>query len=152
MRRVTLGAQETTDILLLDFSPWCPTNPKDAEALVTTLARALQIGGARQLDLDVRELGAMAVPRWNRLKGTTLYAAVLYDNVPGGAGHVLALKNAGRDWLKNAHEQLFRDADHNERCQMACMDCLLTFDTQNEVDWQMLNRRAAYDTLNQLLV
>jgi len=67
--------------------------------LMQTLGYALQIAGARLLELDTRELGVMVASSADFSNGS---GAVLYDNVPGGAGHVrefFARKREMRDSL-----------------------------------------------------
>jgi len=120
LRRQLLAAQQTTDVLQISLG--------DAgfdEGIALSLALALQTAGARMLEVDPRELGVLAVAL------TSGYSTVLFDNVPGGAGHVLELMKMGRGWLAQAREALFVDQDHNERCTRACLDCLLSFSTQH---------------------
>jgi hypothetical protein len=150
IRRQTLAARETTDVLLLDVSACLPpvSDDEEAEALVETLARALQSAGARLLELDPRELGAMVVPagRAGERRG-----AVVYDNVPGGAGHVRELLDTGREWFDEALRVLRGDDAHHACCETACLDCLLTFDAQEAVNRGVLRRRLAHDALTAIL-
>ncbi|MBP6824766.1 MAG: DUF1998 domain-containing protein, partial [Acidobacteria bacterium] len=145
LRNQTLAARERTDILMLSFYGESVALTKDNEALMLTLGRALQIAGARLLELDTRELGVMTI------KIEEGYGTVLYDNVPGGAGHVHELLNIGRPWLKEAQEMLFINEDHHRRCETACLDCLLTFDAQEAMSRGLLKRKEAYETLSQML-
>lgn len=87
LRYRTLAAKQITDVLLLDFSMCLPTGDPQHESIVTTLALALQVAGAKLLQLDTREIGSMAI----RTGPNDGFGAVLYDNVPGGAGHVREL-------------------------------------------------------------
>src|SRR5581483_10290082 len=119
--RRTLAACEKTDILMLDFSG-CAGIEATEQPLIVTLAKALQIAGARLLELDTRELGMLDVPT-----GVNSFSAVIYDNVPGGAGHVRELLDRGADWLREAERVLFVSDDHDRQCEAACLDCLLTF-------------------------
>jgi DEAD/DEAH box helicase domain-containing protein len=146
LRHRVLAARETTDVLLLDFSA-CLAGRLDVEPLVQTLARALHIAGARLLDLDSRELGSLIVPLG---LGANL-GIVIYDNVPGGAGHVLELYRLGRTWLDAALAVLYGDAEHHRRCETACLDCLLTFDAQEAMQRGLIQRRLAHRVMSELL-
>ena len=77
--------------------------------------------------------------------------ALLYDNVPGGAGHVRELLERGEDWLKLARRTLYVDEAHDARCKSAFLDCLLSFDTQTASSQNLLNRRRALQALDDLI-
>ncbi len=143
----TLAAKERTDILLIDFFGCLPSYAS-YEPLIWTLAYALQIAGAKLLELDSREIGVLCAPsgQFGRSLG-----AVLYDNVPGGAGHVRELLSFGREWLLETEKTLWVNEKHNEYCKTACLDCLLTFDGQEAVDKGLLKRKIAYDVLHAIL-
>jgi Domain of unknown function (DUF1998) len=78
-------------------------------------------------------------------------AWVLYDNVPGGAGHVLELLRLGRSWLEAARETMFVDEEHDKICETACLDCLLTFGAQESMRLGLLQRRLTLKILDALL-
>jgi DEAD/DEAH box helicase domain-containing protein len=141
LRRQTLAACQTTDALLLDFSRFTH-RWQTPDVILTTLGYALQNAGARLLGLDSRELGVLSLAQ---------FGIVLYDNVPGGAGHVFELLNIGRPWLEAACKQMFINAEHHRRCETACLDCLLTFDAQTSLSQGLLNRLRAYEVLDALL-
>lgn len=147
LHNYTLAARETTDALMLDFSGCLGSYANDV-AVVWTLAHALQISGAKLLELDSRELGTTVTPSGIQGKG---WGAVLYDNVPGGAGHVQELIALKRDWLQGAYDSMYVDAEHDEICETACLDCLLTFDAQEAMRHGLLNRRRAIRILDSLL-
>lgn len=71
---------------------------------------------------------------------------VIFDSTPGGAGHCLELVKLGRKWIEKANKILFVDSEHDQRCQRACLDCILDFSGQHRAN--MLDRRAALDLLN----
>ena len=80
------------------------------------------------------------------------WAVVLYDNVPGGAGHTRELLAIGSDWFKTALENiLVIDDEHDRLCQRVCLDCLLTFDSQMAYADGKLNRKKAFSYLRSLL-
>jgi DEAD/DEAH box helicase domain-containing protein len=140
LRNQTLAARETTDVLLLAFSGGLQALAKD-EALLQTLGYALQIAGARLLELDSREIGVMLAAAGEFGDGLGI---VLYDNAPGGAGHVRELFAHQRRWLAVAADILFVNEQHDERCETACLDCLLTYDAQEAMHKGLLQRRTAY--------
>jgi hypothetical protein len=120
-----LGARQVTDALQAEFGFLGPdaTNA----ALVQSLGYALLQGGCRVLGLDSREMGLLAVPTGN---DGSEWAVVLYDNVPGGAGHVRQLLECPDEWLTEARRVLYVSEAHHRRCDTACLECLMSFDTQ----------------------
>jgi DEAD/DEAH box helicase domain-containing protein len=147
LRNQTLAARQVTDALLLDLSG-IPDVRADDERLITTLGYALQIAGAYQLGLDTRELGILLAP--TEPVGQT-HGIILFDNVPGGAGHVFELLKIGRPWLEKALDVLTGSSEHDKICMTACLDCLLTFDAQTAMQRRLLDRRAAQTELRRLL-
>lgn len=147
LRNQTLAAREVTDVLLLDFSR-CLGERRADFPLVTTLGYGLHRAAARMLQLDGREIGVVITPAGESGQGL---GALLYDNVPGGAGHVRELLEYGRDWLEQTREVLFVDTAHDQRCKSACLDCLLSFETQDAMHQGHLKRPLALSVLSELL-
>jgi hypothetical protein len=147
LRNQTLAARETTDVLLLTFESELAQLAKD-ESLLETLGHALRIAGAKLLELDTRELGVMPAPAGERAGE---WGAVIYDNVPGGAGHVRELLESEREWLEEARHTLYVSEAHDAQCETACLDCLLTFDAQESMGKGLLQRRRAFQILAALL-
>jgi hypothetical protein len=147
-RNRILAAKETTDVLLLDFSKCLGAYAADGP-LIATLAFALKRAAARGLELDSRETGVLLTPTG---EGAAL-GAVLYDNVPGGAGHVRELlsDDSASVLLDQAREILYLNSDHDKRCESACLDCLLSFDAQSMMAQHPFTRRRALATLDDLL-
>ncbi len=145
LRNRDLAARQTTDVLLLDWSRVLGRELRD-EILVLTLTVALQLAGARLLELDSRELGSMVVP----LRPDE-WGGVVYDNVPGGAGHVLELYRLGSAWLREAERLLFVSPEHDQRCNSACLDCLMSIDAQILLTEARLERRRALGALRSAL-
>ena len=86
------------------------------------------------------------------------WGVVLYDNVPGGAGHVRELiaegngdEVRGGEWFRLARDVLFVDEAHDASCETACLQCLLAFDAQEAMSSGLLQRRQALATLDSLL-
>ncbi|HJT56130.1 MAG TPA: DEAD/DEAH box helicase [Ktedonobacteraceae bacterium] len=147
LRNRSLAAKQTTDALMLDFSGCLGSEAKNL-ALLWTLTEALQISGAKLLELDGRELGAFVSAAGIEGRGL---GAILYDNVPGGAGHVRELMASGEKWLEEAYRTMFVNQQHDETCETACLDCLLTFEAQEPMRLGLLNRRYAMQVLSGLL-
>ena len=148
LRNVTLAAKQSTELLRLDFSPWLlrfGVPPHDA--IVVALAAALKLAGARLLEIDVRELGMMDVfPAGEKGGGL---GVLLYDDIPGGCGHVHELMANAGEWLREALKLLYGDADHHKSCLHGCIDCILSafsFESKIQPD-----RLGAYDLLDALL-
>ena len=74
--------------------------------------------------------------------------AVVYDNVPGGAGHVLQLLQDSERWLKLAADVLHGSDKHHASYETACMDCILSADVFDEADMTKLQRKRAYEFLS----
>jgi len=147
LRNRVLAAKQTTDALMLDFSDSLGHEAANL-TLLWTLTQALQISGAKLLELDGRELGALVTAAGIQGRGL---GAVLYDNVPGGAGHVRELMAVGDKWLEEAYRTMFVNQQHDETCETACLDCLLTFEAQEPMRRGLLSRRYAMQVLGGLL-
>lgn len=150
LRAQTLAARTTTDVLLVDCSklPIEPAGLRRERSFAITLGHALRSAGARLLEVDSRELGVLAVPVGER---GTEWSPALYDNVPGGVGHVLQLMDMGEVWLEEAVRILRGTDDHHHRCRSACLDCLLTFESQSDFDRDLLHRKPVLEQLERLL-
>ena len=135
LRHKVLAARETTDVLILNW-------PGDSgEGSLFSLGRALLLAGARLLELDSRELGLELKPR-----GTGELSILLYDTVPGGAGHSFELMKLGKLWLKEARNILCGSSSHDEVCRRACLECLLDFGGQFKA--HLLDRKGALELLD----
>ncbi len=147
LRGQMLAAREITDVLMVDFMKCLDGQARD-RALITTLGYALQRAGVQILELDMREIGVMTVPAGKDGSG---WGIVLYDNVAGGAGHVRELLGLGRLWLEEALRVLYVNSDHHDRCETACLDCLLGIDAQIALSRGLLKRKQAHRVLALLL-
>jgi DEAD/DEAH box helicase domain-containing protein len=136
LRHKVLAAKERTDVLVLDWP-----GEHEREPDLYSLGQALVLAGARLLELDSREL---AVDLKGREENKT--SILLYDTVPGGAGHCLELMERGREWLAKARDILHGSDEHNRTCRKACMDCILDF--AGQVRAHRLNRIRALAILD----
>lgn len=140
LRMQVLGSRERTDMLRLDFEN---TNlPATDQRLMTTLQLALHRAAAEWLQLDARELGAELIPAMGGI-----WSIVLYDNVPGGAGHVRELLDEGNALFRAVIGILRGTEDHNLRCREACLDCLLGYASQAAHEQGLIDRQLALQWL-----
>jgi hypothetical protein len=147
LRNQILAAREVTDVLLLEFGGALGLAASDG-SLIQTLGFALQRAGCQILELDSREIGVLLVPAGEQ--GTD-FGVVLYDNVPGGAGHVRELLELDQQLLETAEKILYRNANHDRRCESACLECLLSFDAQAAMARRPFVRRNALQQLRHML-
>ena len=145
LRHQVLAAHQLTDVLLVDLSRAGVSSA--AGLLAPTLGHALRIAGAKLLEVDSRELGVLET----YMGGTATACPVLYDNVAGGVGHVLELAKDARRWLEGARDLLRGSVDHDRTCSAACLECILTFDSQHDMARGRLGRRVALQWLDQWL-
>jgi hypothetical protein len=146
LRNQVLAAREVTDVLLLEFG--CLGSEAADAALIQTLGFALQRAGCQLLELDAREVSVLPVPAGE--KGAE-WGVVLYDNVPGGAGHVRELLDRDRELLDRAEAVLHGGDAHHKRCESACLECLLSFDAQTAMASRPFVRRRAWGQLRRML-
>jgi hypothetical protein len=145
LRHEVLAARMLTDVLLVDVSPF--EEARTLPALTPTLGHALRIAGAKILEVDSRELGMLETFIGN----PACASPVLYDNVPGGVGHVRELVLEGRAWLEATRTLLRGDENHDAICEAACLDCILTFDSQHDMARGRLDRKVALELLDSWL-
>jgi hypothetical protein len=138
LRHKVLAAKETTDILILDWPGHCDEGP------LFSLGRSLVLAGTRLLELDSRELDLELKARVDGNLGI-----LLYDTVPGGAGHCFELLVRGRPWLEEARKILRGSRSHDATCRRACLECLLDFGGQFHA--HLLDRKGALDLLDAVL-
>ena len=96
------------------------------------------------MELDTQEIGFLRQQIGEVKKN---WEVVLYDNVSGGAEDTRELLDMGIEWCKTALKKiLVIDDEHDRLCQRACLDCLLTFDSQMAYADGKLNRKKAVST------
>jgi hypothetical protein len=128
-----LGHQFLTDVVevVLPIS-------MEYEGAVSTLAALLT--GTKGLGISRDDVNGMVRPMGNQQ-----WSLVLFDNVPGGAGHVLRIR-------ERFAELVVRALDAVQRCECgedaSCYGCLRVYANQTHHD--KLTRRAALGVLSQL--
>lgn len=135
-----LGHEFITDVLELRFDGLLANNPRYNlwwSVLFGLLEGASEALGIRRDDLD----GTIY-----RRPGTEIPALVLFDNVPGGAGHVRRIADELIPTFQAAFERL-------DRCECgeetSCYECLRNF--RNQPYHDQLQRGPARDFLRQVL-
>jgi hypothetical protein len=96
------------------------------------------------LELDSRELG-LELKAGERFG----FSILLYDTVPGGAGHCFELMKLGELWLKEARNILCGSSSHDEICRRACLECLLDFGGQFQA--HLLDHKGALELLDSVM-
>jgi DEAD/DEAH box helicase domain-containing protein len=142
LRRQMLTARQVTDIATIDI----PQLVNADLAVATTLAHAFRLAGTQLLSLDSREIGSFVM----RTDSGPNCGLVLFDAMPGGAGHVGELLESASEWIEKLTDVLFVNQAHHERCISACLDCLLSYETQFDHDLGLLARAATWEFLQRL--
>lgn len=126
LHRIFLGHEFKTDILQLQFDGY--SNP-DRSFWLSLLYGVLG-GVSEALDIDRLDLdGCLYSPAGD----PTRPALVLYDDVPGGAGHVrrvAADENVLLQVLKTTHQQMGQCACGGELRDTSCYGCLRNYRNQ----------------------
>jgi hypothetical protein len=93
------------------------------------------------LELDHSELGVFSEGLHVRL----------FENTPGGCGHLLELEQKSRAWFVGASEKLRGSQEHDALCRTACLSCILTSGTQFDLEAGRIRRVDALRYLTDLL-
>lgn len=140
-QRVSLGHEYTTDILWLDFSGtgW----PIQEIGHWTSLAYAIVNAAAEVLVVENRDLGVTIKP----LDYKASQAIIIYDDVPGGAGHGKEIAKNLETIVRRAREMLAGcDCDPNGQ---ACYQCLREY--RNSYAHHLLKRGPVLEYLDRLI-
>lgn len=147
----TLGFMEKTDTLHLRFhqSPTMNTPPPEDQEFWLSLKYALLHGASYALQIERRDIDGVLFPRgantgWRQ-------TIVLYDNVPGGAGHVKRIQEEIRAVVGAALDIV--DCECAE--DTSCYRCLRDYSNQWEHHLLVRGRvisflRALYASLNEV--
>ncbi len=138
----TLGFKQDTDTLHLKFSsaPDIPLPEPDNLSFWLSLKYALLQGASRALQIERRDIDGVLFPdesgqQWRQ-------TIVLYDNVPGGAGHVKRIEQEMRQVVAAALEIV--DCD----CETSCYRCLREY--SNQWEHHLLDRNPVAEFLRAL--
>jgi DEAD/DEAH box helicase domain-containing protein len=142
-RHLWLGGVQRTDVLELELKD--PRNGSWLQDRVacTTVAVALRQAIAEKLGVESTEIGYAT--RRGEDDGDTTRAIVLYDSADGGAGYVSAALEHLPDLFQRARAIL-----EGCSCDDACHRCLLSFETQH--DLELLDRHKGLELLSRELL
>jgi len=139
-RNLGLAAKQETNVLRIRPSTGLGLGSRRVASAVAT---ALAMAGARLMQLDAREIGAVSA------YGKFGFEAVLWDNNPGGSGLLEDLCDDARSWFNKAADLLYVNEEHHQRCETGCILCLLAFSTQGDVALRRFDRPEAFKVLRQ---
>ena len=140
--RRSLGHRRQTDTLHLQFD--CEQQP-DNRSFWLSLMYALIHGACRGLQIERRDIDGVLFPRRTNDRGGWQQTIVLYDDVPGGAGHV--------DEIREEFNAVILAALNIANCKdcapdTSCYSCLR--DYNNQVYHHLLRRDEITHYLEQL--
>ena len=141
LRHVFLGHEFQSDVLELRFMG--PAVYETNQGFWLSLTAALLAGAARALDIERDDIDGTVL----QFGGGEYRSLVLFDNVPGGAGHVRLIANKLREVLQAAFEV-------TENCpgcsrDQSCNACLRNF--RNQYAHDLLKRGPVADFLRKSL-
>jgi ATP-dependent helicase YprA (DUF1998 family) len=139
--RYMLGFQQRTDTLHLQFSdtPYYVGDDSFTPFWVS-LKYALIQGASRALQIERKDIGGVLYPE--QMGDSWRPTVVLYDNVPGGAGHVKRIEEAMGEVVTAVLTIL--DCD----CETSCYRCLREY--SNQFEHSQLNRELILPYLQRL--
>lgn len=147
IRSVSLGHTRDTNILRLRFvgTDDFIVPPAENSSFWLSLMYALIYGASRGLQIERRDLNGLLAPRGME-DGSWTQTIVLYDDVPGGAGHTEQIRKNMRAVLQEAL-RVAECTDCSE--ETSCYHCLQDYSNQDE--HQHLVRGPVVDFLRRVL-
>lgn len=145
LTRIYLGHEFKTDILQLRFEGYAHAG----RGFWLSLLYALLEGASEALDIDRRDLDGCLYPYAG---DPCMPALVLFDDVPGGAGHVRRIANSEDaliDVLRAALEKLQRCDCGGDKGETSCYGCLRNY--RNQYCHDELERGGVIDFLRNAL-
>lgn len=147
VKLVSLGHTRETNILRLRFesTDTYTVPPPDDLGFWLSLMYALIHGASRGLQIERRDLNGLLSPRGME-DGSWVQTIVLFDDVPGGAGHT--------DQIRQEINTVLREALRVVECtdcseETSCYHCLRDYSNQNE--HSLLVRGPVVDFLRRIL-
>lgn len=130
-----------TDVVVIDFG----SLSRDYDTMLSVMY-ALLNGMSEALDIDFNDIsGCLKISTWDHVHPN--YSIVLYDSVPGGAGHVTRLLTDD-NLLKNVISTAYSRVS-TCNCDTSCYSCLRSYNNQRFHD--NLDRNKAADFLQYLV-
>lgn len=144
-KRRTLGHKFKTDVLYMSIQDMLDTST------ALSVLYALLEGISYQLDIERNDISGCIHQRY--IEGSSQTAFVLFDNVPGGAGHVRRiglLDQIGLRRIFNTALEIVQNCKcGGEEADSACYSCLCNY--QNQRVHHKLSRRKAIDWLKEVI-
>ena len=143
LEKVSLGHKFTTDVLRIKMT-LLTSNDYEQKARALSVLYALLEGMSQALNIERRDIDGVIDFNLN----TNSYDLILYDNVPGGAGHVKRLleDEALISVLHSALDKVSQGCcDENT----SCYNCLRNYYNQSYHD--LLKRKLAKEVITELL-
>jgi ATP-dependent helicase YprA (DUF1998 family) len=144
--RYSLGFQQTTNTLHIRFlsDDVLSTPPASNRSFWLSLLYAIIQGACHVLQIERRDINGVLFP--SLVNGKLNQTLVIYDNVPGGAGHVKNIKDNLLKVLSEASRTLNCDDCAPDT---SCYHCLKDYD--NQYFHSLLKREEARDFLELVL-
>ncbi|MDR0914479.1 MAG: DEAD/DEAH box helicase [Oscillospiraceae bacterium] len=140
LHKYTIHHEFKTDLTRISFD----TDTSDYQTLLSAMYAILN-AMSRILNIERRDIAACLT--WDEKDGDRAHDIIIYDSVPGGAGHSRRLVTPDAEILK----VIIRDAIANlssHDCSPSCYSCLRSYD--NQTFHEKLNREAALDFLRSI--
>jgi len=146
IKRMDLAHEIVTDILQLRFADCSPPAPPiaDNRPFWLSFVSAFLNGASDALDIDIGDLGA-TYQGWT--EESFIGELVIYDRIPGGAGHIQRILNDLENVL-NATLKRVQDC-HCKDLEASCYACLRNYN--NQFYWDELKRRPVIEWLSRIL-
>lgn len=140
--KLTLGYRQGTDTLHLGFSNTSHISlpPPENFGFWLSLKYALLNGASRALQIERKDIDGVLFPESS--SQTWIQSIVLYDNVPGGAGHVKQIEENIAQVVAAALEIV------DCQCERSCYHCLKEYG--NQWEHHLLDRTQIIDFLRAL--
>jgi len=141
MRPVFLGHEFQGDVLELRFQG--PALDKSDQGFWLSMTAALLVGAAKALDIERDDIDGTVL----QFSGGGYRSIVIFDNVPGGAGHVRRISTD----LQKVMEAAFTVADNCPGCShdQSCNACLRNF--RNQYAHDLLKRGPVAEAIGKIL-
>ena len=146
LERYSLGYKFKTDVIRIKIDqPLMTSDDKKYEEAYSIL-QAIILSSCKELNIEHREIAGCLQYYYNHGDN---YSYILYDNTPGGAGHVKRLNN--NDTLLHVLINAMNLAQKCPNCDedSSCYSCLRTY--QNQKYHDIIKRNYVFNYLGQVL-
>lgn len=130
-----------TDVAKISFG--CDTSSHDQ---MLSVMYAILYAMSDVLNIERRDINATLSTK--TVNGSWCHSIIIYDTVPGGAGHSRRLATADGEMLRSIFEAAY-DRVHSCTCHPSCYSCLRSYENQKKHD--KLDREKAEEFLTALL-